>query len=320
VSFERPLALLALAALPLLAGLWLSHDRARRDSAARFANLALLPNLLPANPGKRRFVPPAILLVALLLLVLGMARPHLKISVPRHEATVVLAIDISRSMSATDVRPTRLLAAENAASTFLTEIPKTYSVALVAFGSRAYVAVPPTHDRALVQTALYDLHQGEGTAIGDAIRIASRLGLSQRAIDGTIPPTSVLLISDGARDGGRTAPLVAAAAAKKLHVPVSTVLLGTQNGIVTAQLVGGYTENIRVPPSPRTLQSVAAISGGEFFRAQTRAALKSVYKHLGTRVGHRTEKREISDAFAGGAILLLLVGGAASVFWFRRVP
>jgi Ca-activated chloride channel homolog len=320
VSFERPLALLALALLPLLVGFWLAHDRGRREAAARFTNLALLPNLLPAKPGRRRFVPPAVFLLALLLLVLGMARPHLKISVPRHEATVVLAIDISRSMSATDVAPTRLLAAENAASAFLTRLPKTYSVALVAFGSRAYVAVPPTHDRALVQTALDDLHQGEGTAIGDAIRIASRLGLNQRAIDGTVPPTSVLLISDGARDGGRTNPISAAVGAKKLHVPISTVLLGTDGGVVTAQLVGGYTEKIRVPPSPRTLQSVAALSGGEFFRARTTAALTSVYKHLGTRVGHRTENREIGDALAGGAILLLLAGGAASAFWFRRVP
>jgi Ca-activated chloride channel family protein len=320
VSFERPFALVALAALPLLVGFWLAHDGKRREAAARFTNLALLPNLLPARPGRRRYVPPAFFLLALLLLVLGMARPHLKISVPRHEATVVLAIDISRSMSANDVQPTRLLAAENAASTFLTEIPKTYSVALVAFGSRAYVAVPPTQDRALVQTALNDLHQGEGTAIGDAIRISSRLGLTERASDGTTPPTSVLLISDGARDGGRTSPIAAARAAKKLHVPVSTVLLGTSGGVVTAQLVGGYTEKIKVPPSPGTLQSVANLSGGEFFRARTKAALTSVYKHLGTRVGHRTEKREIGDALAGGAIVLLLAGGAASAFWFRRVP
>ena len=320
MSFERPLALLLLGAVPLLAFLWVAHDASRRESAARFANLALLPNLLPARPGRRRYVPPALFLLAVLLLVLGMARPHLKISVPRDEATVVLAIDISRSMSATDVAPTRLLAAENDATAFLTRIPKTYDVALVVFGSRAYVAVPPTRDRALVQTALLDLHQGEGTAIGDAIAIGSQLGVRQRAADGTVPPTSMLVISDGARDGGRVSPIAAAEAAKKLHVPVSTVLLGTANGVVTAQLKGGYTERIRVPPSPHTLQSVASISGGEFFRARTADALTSVYAHLATRVGHRTENREVTDAFAGGAMLLLLVGGALSAFWFRRVP
>ncbi|MHB8468961.1 MAG: vWA domain-containing protein, partial [Gaiellaceae bacterium] len=197
---------------------------------------------------------------------------------------------------------------------------KTYDVALVAFGSRAYVAVPPTQNRALVQTALYDLHQGEGTALGDAIRIASRLGLGQRATDGTVPPTSVLLISDGARDGGRTSPAAAAQAAKRLHVPISTVLLGTSNGIVTAQLTGGYTERIRVPPSPQTLESVAALSGGEFFRARTPAALANVYRHLATRAGHRVENRELGDLLAEGALVLLLAGGAASAFWFRRVP
>ena len=319
MSFERPLALLLLAAVPLLAFLWVAHDASRRETAARFANLALLPNLLPAHPGRRRYVPPALFLLALLLLVLGMARPHLKISVPRDEATVVLAIDISRSMSATDVAPTRLLAAENDASAFLTRVPKTYDVALVVFGSRAYVAVPPTRDRTLVQTALQDLHQGEGTAIGDAIEIGSQLGLRQRAVDGTVPPTSMLVISDGARDGGRMSPLTAARRARTAHIPVSTVLVGTPNGIVTAKLVGGYTEQIRVAPSPGTLMQIAQLTNGEFFRSRTSDALTAVYRKLSTRIGHKTVRREITDFFAGGAILLLLTGGGLSSVWFRRI-
>jgi Ca-activated chloride channel family protein len=128
----------------------------------------------------------------------------------------------------------------------------------------------------------------------------------------------VLVISDGVPDGGRTSPLAAARAARKAHIPVSTVLVGTQGGVVSAKLTGGYTEQIRVPPSPSTLQKIAQLSGGQFFRARTSTALTSVYKKLATRIGHKTERRQVTDLFAGGAILLLLTGGGLSAFWFRR--
>jgi len=319
VSFERPAALLALLAVPVLAGLWLWNEERRAASAARFSSLALLPNLVSRWPGRRRYIPVGLLLLALVALVVGMARPHANLTVPRKAATVVLAVDISRSMTATDVAPTRLDAARNAAYAFLAEVPKTYSVAVVAFGSRAFVAVPPTLDRSLVATALGDLRPGQGTAIGDAVRIAAELGQTQRKVDGVVPPTSVLLISDGAPDGGRTTAEAGAKRAKALHVPVSTVLVGTANGVVTAQLTGGYTEQIRVPPSPGTLQLIARVSGGQFFRARTSAAVREVYERLATRIGHRTENREVTDMFAGGAIVLLLAGGGLSAFWFRRI-
>ena len=319
MSFERPAALLALLAVPVLAGLWLWNEERRAASAARFSSLALLPNLVSRWPGRRRYIPVGLLLLALVALVVGMARPHANLTVPRKAATVVLAVDISRSMTATDVAPTRLDAARNAAYAFLAKVPKTYSVAVVAFGSRAFVAVPPTLDRSLVATALGDLRPGQGTAIGDAVRIAAELGQTQRKVDGVVPPTSVLLISDGAPDGGRTTAEAGAKRAKALHVPVSTVLVGTANGVVTAQLTGGYTEQIRVPPSPGTLQLIARVSGGQFFRARTSAAVREVYERLATRIGHRTENREVTDMFAGGAIVLLLAGGGLSAFWFRRI-
>jgi Ca-activated chloride channel family protein len=259
-------------------------------------------------------------LLALTALIVGMARPHANIKVPRHEATVVLAIDVSRSMKAQDVTPTRLDAAKEAANAFLAKVPKEYSVALVGFGSRAFVAVPPTLDRSTVSSGLDDLVPGQGTAIGDAVVLSAQLGERQRAVDGTVPPTSVLMISDGAPDGGRTSVAVATRKARALHVPVSTVLVGTPNGIVTQKLVGGYTEQIRVPPSPGTLTAIAHGTGGAFYQARTSSALDAVYRHLATRVGHRTENREMTDVFAAIAIVLLLVGGALSAFWFRRVP
>ncbi len=154
-----------------------------------------------------------------------------------------------------------------------------------------------------------------------------RLGTKQRTSDGVVPPTSALLISDGTRDGGQTAPLAAARRARVSHIPVSTVLVGTANGVVTNKLVGGYEERIlvggyeeriRVPPSPGTLEQIAKTSGGQFFRARTTAALTQVYKKLAARIGHKTQNRQITDLFAGGAMVLLLAGGGLSALWFRR--
>jgi Ca-activated chloride channel homolog len=317
VTFDRPLVLIALAAIPALYLLWRLNDRRRSSGAAAFANPALVPNLISDRPGLRRTIPLALFLLAITALVVGAARPHANVRVPRREATIVLAIDVSRSMTATDVTPSRLAAAQRAAEAFLKTIPDRYSVGVVGFGTRAFVALPPTTDRTLAQDALESLTPSEGTAIGDAVALSTRLGQKQRA-DGVMPPASVLVISDGAPDGGRTSPLTAAQAARKAHIPVSTVLVGTANGVVTAKLTGGYSEQIRVPPSPSTLQKIAQLSGGQYFRARTSTALTSVYKKLATRIGHKTEHRQITDLFAGGAILLLLTGGGLSAFWFRR--
>ena len=318
MSFGQPLALLALLVVPVLVILWRLQERRRQTQAAAFSTPALIPNLVSGRPGLRRTIPLVILLVALVALIVGTARPHANVSVPRKEATVVLAIDVSRSMSASDVRPTRLEAARRAAEAFLAKVPKEYSIAVVGFGTRAFVALPPSTDRVLARDALESLAPSEGTAIGDAVALATKLGTRQRTSDGSVPPTSVLVISDGARDGGRTAPLTAARKARAAHIPVSTVLVGTPNGVVTNKLVGGFEEQIRVPPSPGTLQQIAQLSGGQFFRARTSAALTSVYKKLGTRIGHRTQNRQITDLFAGGGIILLLVGGGLSTLWFRR--
>jgi Ca-activated chloride channel homolog len=320
VSFAQPLVLVALLAVPIAAVLWLVHQRRRGTAAASFANPALLPNLVDARPGWLRHVPLALFLLALTALVVGAARPHANVRVPRREAVVVLAIDISRSMKAQDVSPTRLGAARAAAAAFLDKVPKTYDVALVEFGTRAFVAVPPTTDRALVRAALANITPSEGTAIGDAVALSARLGQRHRATDGTVLPVSVLLLSDGARDGGRTSPQAAARRASRLHVAVSTVLVGTANGIVTAKLPNGFTEQIRVPPSAATLQLLARTTGGRFYRARTSAALRQVYEKLATRLGHRTQSREITDVFAAGAAVLMLAGAGLSAFWFRRVP
>jgi Ca-activated chloride channel family protein len=320
MSFQSPLALVALIVVPLLVAAYVLYERRRMSSATRFGNPALLPNVVHRAPGIRRHLPLAVLLAGLAAMIVGVARPHATVSVPREEATVLLAIDVSRSMKARDVRPSRLDAARAAALAFLRRVPEKFRVGIVTFGSRAVVALAPTVDRSLAQVALGSIRPGEGTALGDAIVLAVRLGGRERARDGTRPPTAVLLISDGKPEGGRASPRAAIRLARARGVRVSTVLVGTSSGVVREKLTGGFTQIIRVPASPGTLRQVARATGGEFFTARTDERLKEVYERLGSQLGHRKEDREITDFFAGGSAALLLVGGALSLAWFRRVP
>jgi Ca-activated chloride channel homolog len=320
MRFESPLVLLALLVVPLLAAAYVYRERRRGEAALRFGNPALLPNLVPASPGWRRHLPLALLLVALTAMLVGIARPHATVSVKRQDATVILAIDTSLSMRATDVKPTRLAAARAAASAFLDRVPEKFRVGVVGFTGRAYVAVPPTHDRSLARAALRSLHWGEGTALGDAVALGLRLSAQQRASDGTRPPTAMLVISDGAQMSGRTTPQAAAQRARSQHVPIYTVVLGTQDGVVEVPLAGGYHAQLRVPPRPDALQQLSGATGGQFFTARDDVRLREVYTRLGSRLGSRRESREISDYFAGGSAAFLLFGGALSALWFRRVP
>jgi Ca-activated chloride channel family protein len=319
VTFTWPLALLGLVLVPLLALAYVWWDRRRRASRSRFGNADLMPNLIEHEPGRLRLLPLVLLLAAITALIVGVARPHATVSVPREEATIVLAVDTSRSMKATDVKPTRLDAARVAAKAFVAKVPEKYRVGVVSFASRAAVGVPPTEDRSLVAQALDSLQPGEGTAIGDAVALSLRVG-QPRSSTVARPPRAIVLLSDGTRDGGRVDPAVAAAQARRQHVPVYSVLLGTPTGTVEESLAGGYRRIIRVPPSPTTLQQISSISGGRLFTATDAEGLSRVYEDLGSRLGRRDERREITDVFAGIAGVLAFVAGCISAFLFRSVP
>jgi Ca-activated chloride channel family protein len=318
MTFQWPAALALLVLVPIAAAAWLWWGGRRDRYATRYASPTLLGNVIERRPGRLRLLPFAILLVALAAMIVGVARPHATVSVKREEATVVFAIDTSRSMTAPDVRPTRLAAAKEQASSFMDKIPPKYRVGVVAFGSRAVVALPPTQDRAVAQEALRALRPGEGTALGDAIVLSALVGQKQRTADGGIPPEAILVISDGAQQGGRTTIANAIKKAKELHVPVYTVLVGTENGVVEHTLTGGFTERIRVPPDAKTLQRVAQETGGRFFTATSDARLQEVYENLASRVGTKRQTREVTDMFAAGSAGLLLLGGGMSMLWFRR--
>jgi Ca-activated chloride channel homolog len=320
VSFQSPLALIGLVLVPVLVALYVVRERRRESYAIRFTTPGLLPNLVDAAPRWRRHLPLALLMVALAAMIVGVARPHASVSVQREEATVLIAIDSSLSMSSQDIRPSRLIAAQRAAQAFVDTMPTKFRVGVIGFTGRAYVAVPPTEERGLVRSALKSLKSGQGTALGDAVALGSRLARAERTSDGSIPPTAMLVISDGAQMSGRTTPENAAAQARSLHIPVYTVVIGTPDGVVNVPLAGGYQAQLRVPPSPETLRTVARLTGGQFFTAPDQDHLRQIYEKLGSRLGHRRESREITDFFAGGSAAFLLFGGALSALWFRRVP
>lgn len=323
MSFAWPLALLALLVLPLLAGLQLFAARRRRRQAARFANPALVPNLVSAAPGWRRYIPPALALVALALLLVGVARPHVVRDVTRDDATIVLALDTSRSMEATDVEPSRFGAAKQAALAFLEEVPDQYSVGIVSFSTSAEPVLPPTTDREAARTAIAELRLGSGTALGGAIARSLELALeeSERRSprpQGARSPGAVVVLSDGAQTSGQITPQAAAQRARELGVPVSTVGLGTGDAVVEVPRPGGLKERVVVAPDLPTLRQIARATGGIFAEAPDAARLEEVYRDLGTRLAVDPKRVEITSAFAAGGAVLLLLGGALSSLWFRR--
>lgn len=325
MSFSSPTALVALVAIPLLVGLYVVLGRRRRRDAARFANPALVPNLVPDAPGWRRHVPWALVLAALGVLVVGIARPHMVRDVTRNEATIVLAIDTSRSMAAEDVQPSRFAAARAAAEEFLDEVPEEYAVGIVSFATSADPVLPPTIDREAARTALRELRLGSGTALGTAVTRAVDMALGRREEEaapkqqeGERSPAAVLVFSDGAQTSGQIRPLPAAQRARRFGVPVSAVGVGIGDAVVEVPLPGGLKQRVVVPPEPQALRLVARTTGGTFVAAPGAGSLESVYEELGTRLAKDRKRVEVTSAFAAGGAVLLLLGGALSSHWFRR--
>jgi Ca-activated chloride channel homolog len=323
MSFEWPLALLGLALVPLALLGYLLVQRRRMRYAVRFTNLDLLANVVERSPRWRRHLPPALALLALTALLVGLARPHAAIAVPREQATVVLAMDVSGSMEATDVEPNRLEAARSEAQRFLGRLPDELRVGAVSFSSEAQVLASPSDDHAGVAETLDELQPGGGTAIGEAILRSLDLGLAEgdaaAAERSAEPPLSILLLSDGANSAG-IEPLEAAQEAQAAGVPVFTIALGTPEGTIEGTDDSGNARTIAVPPDPETLTQVAESTGGRFFDAPSGDDLRSVYEEIGSQVGFETEQQEITFLFAAAGGLLLLLGAGLSALWFNRIP
>jgi Ca-activated chloride channel family protein len=328
VKFDYPIALLVLAFVPLTGLIYLAAQRRRRRFAVRFTNVELLADVVTETPSWRRHIPPLLFLLALASLAIAVARPFENINVAKRKATVVLVTDTSGSMQATDVKPTRLDAARNAAKSFVDQTPEKVDLGVITFNGASQVLVPPTDDRTRVKQAFDSVRASGGTAIGTAIQTSlSALNPVLRTNKGndnsnsrkSAPPASVVLLSDGYSTTGPS-PLSAARQAKKMNVPVYTVALGTENATVqVADPVGGY-RTVQVPPDRETLKRIAQVTGGKFFATGDEKRLSEIYKSLGTRIGFKKQRHELTAAFAAGGLALMMLGGAFSLAWFGRLP
>ena len=289
----------------------------RSTYAVRFTNLALLDSVAPKRPGWRRHLPAVLMLLALAGMVGAFAKPARDVRVPRERATIMMAIDTSLSMEATDVAPTRLKAAQNAAKEFVRLLPPRLRVGLVTFNGSAVVRVAPTQDRAELLAAIDQLRLGERTAIGEAIYASlDAIKTAPKAADGKPVPARIVLMSDGETTSGRP-DAQAAAAAKKAKVPVSTIAFGTPDGIID---LPGQDGPIPVPVNPAALAKVANDTGGTAFTAATGSELKQVYEDIGSSVGYVNELKDITGTFVGMSLLILFVCAALSQLWFSRLP
>jgi Ca-activated chloride channel family protein len=317
MSFAAPLVLVALVSLPVLINLYVIYQRKRRAAASTFVSPALADSVAPKRPGWRRHVPMAIFALALAVLIVAAARPQKSVAVSVNNAAAVLANDVSSSMAATDVAPNRLGAAERAGTHFLATVPASARVGLLQFNQRATVLQSPTTDRELVKSALSQLRASGHTAIGDGILTGLHMLASLPKQNGKSPPGAIVLLSDGTSTNGAD-PLAAARQAKAQHVPIYTVVLGTDSGTIKVRQHGRVV-NQRVPPSPQQLAQVAQLSGGQAFTVADSSKLNQVYAHLGAQISHKHVKHEITASFAGGALVLLLLGSVFSLRWFGRL-
>jgi Ca-activated chloride channel family protein len=329
MTFAAPWLLLVLFAVPaaLAAALWFERGRARY--AVTFTNLDLLASVVEQRTSIRRWVPLALFLLALTAAAVAVARPQAHVAVPAQRATIVLLVDVSGSMRANDVKPTRLGAAQAAMGSFLDRVPNSDKVGLVSFSSEPDILVEPTTDRDIMRQGLQLLYPDAGTAIGDGIAEATQVAVQSvagapRNADGKVP-AAIILLSDGAQTRGVLQPLQGAAKAKAAGIRIYTIALGTNHG--TLDLGAGFgfnggfgNQRIAVLPDPAILKAIAQATGGQAYTASSAEEAKRAYRTLGTSLTTRPGKREVSSWFAGAAALLLLGAVGASRLWAGRLP
>jgi Ca-activated chloride channel family protein len=314
MTFQSPALLIGLLLPAAAVVAYLVFQRLRRRYSVRFTNLDLLDSVVPKRARWRRHVPAVLGFATMTLLVVAVAQPQAWVHVHRKGAQVMLVTDISGSMQSKDVAPSRFSAAQAAADAFLSRLPKGDRVGAVAYNDRAATLTGPTFDRDAVRRALAGQDPKGGTATGDAIDAALKSLRASGARGG-----SIVLLSDGEANRG-VDPLKAAQRAKAAGVPISTVALGTKGGVVVVTDKQGRKRSIAVPPHPEALRTIARASGGSFVGARDAQGLVASYKRFGAQIGTERERRELTAAFAGAALVLVLLGGGLSLAWFGRFP
>ncbi|MEV6824333.1 VWA domain-containing protein [Amycolatopsis sp. NPDC051102] len=322
-GFASPWWFLLLIAVAAVAIGYVLAQRARRKRTMRFANLELLEKVAPKSQGWVRHLPAVLIVLSLLLLTVALAGPTAEQKVPRNRATVMLVIDVSLSMEATDVLPTRLQAAQEAATSFARNMTPGINLGLISFAGTATVLVNPTTDRNGVIRAIENLKLAQSTATGEGIFAALQSVESFSTVVGGAdgpPPARIVLMSDGkqtvpedlyAARGGYTA----AQAAKQAGVPISSISFGTTHGSVT---IDDKPQPVSV--DDESLREIARLSGGEFYKAASAEELKKVYADLGEQIGYELKDADASKPWLVAGTLILMLGAAASLFFGQRLP
>ncbi len=317
MTFTSPWWLaLGLVVLLLLVG-YLLVNRRRSRYFLRFASLELLERVAPARPGPLRHAPTAVLLVGVCLLTVAVAGPTQQVKVPRNRATVMLAIDVSLSMMATDVAPSRLQAAQDAAKQFATDLTPGVNLGIISFAGVVNVLVAPTTDRNVAIQAIESLKLDLRTATGEAITSAVKtIQAFTKTISGAEgpPPARIVLMSDGKETTGRSA-FDAAAAAREAGVPISAISFGTSHGTVD---IDGTRQPVAIDED--SLREIATLSGGDFHSAATAAELRTVYQQLGDQIGYEIKDQENSRPWLIAGTLAVLIAAGGALMLTQRIP
>ena len=315
MSFQSPWLLVGLLAIPLLVGFYLSTQRRRRTYAVRFTNLALANQVFGKGPGFRRHLPAILFIAGLTGLLFSMARPQATIRIPKGQTSVMLAVDVSGSMAASDVQPTRIEAAIAAGRTLIDKLPSNAQVGLVIFNSQAQVVVPLTSDKGSVKDALGSLNPGGGTAIGDAIQVS--VAQLANIVDANSAKSQnyarVILLTDGTSNTG-VDNATAAANAAQAHIPVDTIGIGARNQ--TTQVFGQVIDGV----DEQALQAIASATGGHYYYAADEGQLNKIYSDIGSHIGWRTTHVDLTVPVLALGTMILVIGGLFSLRWFRLLP
>ncbi|MFD5830558.1 VWA domain-containing protein [Lentzea sp. NPDC060358] len=317
-NFVAPWWFLLLVAVALLGAGYVVAQRMRRKRVLRFTNLELLERVAPKRERWSRHVPAAFLLAALALLTVALAGPTSEQRVPRNRATVMLVVDVSLSMKATDVKPSRLEAAQVAAKSFAEGLTPGINLGLISFAGSATVLVAPTTDRAAVSQSIDGLKLAQSTATGDAL-VAAMASIDSfgKVVGGAEgpPPARIVLMTDGKETVGTRKAFDAAEDAKKAAIPISTISFGTEDGVVDIE---GRQQS--VPVDDDSMKEIAKISGGEFFKAASAEELRRVYDTLGEQIGYEKKQADASKPWLLLGTITTMIAAAAALLLGQRLP
>jgi Ca-activated chloride channel homolog len=334
MSFIWPAMLLLLLLVPLFVILYLRIQRKRQQLVSSFGSLSLMKAVAQNKPGKRRHIPPALFLLSLIILIIGLARPQTEVSLPRIAGTVILAFDVSGSMAADDLKPTRLEAAKAVVADFIQRQPPTVQIGVVAFSDSGFSVQPPTNDEVTLVAAINRLAPERGTSLANGIimslnTIEAANGETNYYSNATAEPTAtltpmpkgtytsavIILVTDGENNQSPD-PFEVAQAAADRGVRIYTVGIGSPSG--TNVHVNGFTVHTQLEEA--TLQQISQITHGTYYNAESDEDLRTIYNNLSPQLVVKPQEMEVTPLFAGASILVMLIGAILSLFWFGRVP